>query len=246
MEEMRVDDLGQAAGVATTTIRLYQSKGLLPPPRLVGRTGWYGAHHLARLRLIARLQDDGFSLAGIAKLLEEWERGRNLDSIVGVESELDALLGDRHSVVLEADELIGRFPDGSMTPELVQRAAAAGLVELTEDGKFRLPDRRFADAGAALARLGVPLAVVLDEWDALIAHTDEIATRFIEIFESHLMPTDWRNELDAAETATLSQTLAELQTVAHDVIHAALDTRLSRSGRERLQHLLPPDQRSDT
>ena len=39
-DDMRVDDLARAAGVATTTIRLYQSKGLLPPPRLVGRTGY--------------------------------------------------------------------------------------------------------------------------------------------------------------------------------------------------------------
>ncbi|MHB1139051.1 MAG: MerR family transcriptional regulator, partial [Microthrixaceae bacterium] len=51
-QEMRVDDLARAAGVATTTIRLYQSKGLLQPPRLVGRTGWYGEAHLARLNVI--------------------------------------------------------------------------------------------------------------------------------------------------------------------------------------------------
>src|SRR5688500_9546618 len=69
LAEMRLDDLAAAAGVATTTVRLYRQRGLLPPPRLVGRTGWFGPHHLARLRLIARLQGDGFSLAGIGKLL---------------------------------------------------------------------------------------------------------------------------------------------------------------------------------
>src|SRR5687767_12274097 len=91
-EELRLDALAAAAGVATTTVRLYQQRGLLHGPRLVGRTGWYDSSHLARLRLIARLQDEGFSLAGIGKLLESWETGRELGDLVGVEEQLDALL----------------------------------------------------------------------------------------------------------------------------------------------------------
>src|SRR3990170_758885 len=104
-DEMRLDDLAAAAGVATSTVRLYRQRGLLPPPRLVGRTGWFGEHHLARLRLIARLQDEGFSLAGIGRLLETWERGRDLGDLVGVEAQLDQLLGRRTAVVLEPAEL---------------------------------------------------------------------------------------------------------------------------------------------
>ena len=236
---MRIDGLAREADVATTTVRLYQNKGLLPPPRLEGRTGWYGPHHLARLRLIARLQGDGFSLAGIKRVLEEWERGRSIEAIVGVESELDTLLGDRHAVVMGADELARRFPEGAMTPELVQRAAGLGLVELADDGRFRVPDRRFVETGAALARLGVPLDVVLDEWDALVAHTDDIADRFVAIFESHLLPATWRDGLDAAESDRLAHALAELQVVAHDVLRAALDRSLSQTGRRRLGQLLP-------
>ncbi len=239
--DLRIDDLARAVGIATTTVRLYQSKGLLPPPRLEGRTGWYGPHHLARLRLIGRLQGDGFSLAGIARLLEEWEQGRSLDAIVGVESHLDVLLGDRHAVEVDAPDLVGRFPEGSMTPELVQRASANGVVELTEDGRFRLPDRRFVDTGSALAQLGVPLDVVLDEWDTLVTKTDDMANRFISLFEEHLLPPDWRDDLDSERTAELAETLAKLQLIAHEVVAAALDASLARVGRTRVQQLLPPD-----
>lgn len=239
--ELRIDEFAREAGVATTTVRLYQSKGLLSPPRLEGRTGWYGPHHLARLRLISRLQDDGFSLAGIARLIKEWERGRSLDAIVGIESQLDVLLGNRHAVEVEADDLIGRFPDGSMTPELVQRASALGLVELTETGGFRLPDRRFVDTGAALAHLGVPLDAVLDEWNSLVAHTDVMASRFVGIFEDHLLPPDWREDLDSEKASALGETLAKLQLIAHEVVAAALDASLSRAGRERVEQLLPPE-----
>jgi DNA-binding transcriptional MerR regulator len=247
--EYRIDDLAREAGVASTTVRLYQNKGLLPPPRLEGRTGWYSSHHLARLRLIARLQNEGFSLAGIGRVLEEWEQGRSLDAIVGVEAQLDALLGDRHSVVLDAAELIERFPEGSMTPELVQRAAGLGLVELTDDGRFRLPDRRFVETGASLAHLGVPLDVVLDEWDALVAHTDDMAQRFIGLFEEHLLPNGWQDDLESERTDELAHVLAKLQVIAHEVTAASLDSSLARAGRDRMQQVLPglfPPTRDDT
>ncbi|MEO6629736.1 MAG: MerR family transcriptional regulator, partial [Aquihabitans sp.] len=208
--EYRLDDLARQADVASTTVRLYQAKGLLAAPRLEGRTGWYDDSHLSRLRLIARLQSEGHSLAGIADLLQQWEQGRSLDAVVGIELELDALLGEPHSVVLDPAELVGRFPDGSMTGELMQRAAALRLVTLTDDGKVRIADSRFLDAGSALARLGVPLDVVLDEWEALVAHTDDIANRFLTVFEQHLAPADWREDLDSDRTRELARTLAQL------------------------------------
>src|SRR6476469_849972 len=121
-KEFRLDELARRAKVASTTVRLYRSKGLLAPPRLEGRTGWYDESHLSRLKLIARLQAEGHSLAGIGDLLQQWEEGRSLDAVIGVEAELDALLGDGHAVVLDPAEVFERFPAGSMTPELMQRA----------------------------------------------------------------------------------------------------------------------------
>jgi DNA-binding transcriptional MerR regulator len=238
-DELRLDELARRANVASTTVRLYQSKGLLAPPRLEGRTGWYDDSHLSRLRLIARLQAQGFSLAGIAELLDQWERGRNLESVLGVEAELDALLGEVHAIVLDPIELLSAFPAGSMTPELMTRAAGLGLVAPTEDGKVRVADRRFLESGAALAHLGVPLDVVLDEWEALIAHTDDIANRFIALFERHLAPDHWSQGLDAEHAHALAATLAQLQATARQVVAAALDASVARLGQARLGALLP-------
>src|SRR5262245_10411740 len=100
--EYRLDEVARQADVASTTVRLYQARGLLAPPRLQGRVGWYDESHLRRLRLIARLQGEGYSLAGIANLIEQWERGRSLDAVIGVEAELDALVGDVHATVIDA------------------------------------------------------------------------------------------------------------------------------------------------
>jgi len=238
-DEYRLDELARRAGVASTTVRLYQARGLLDPPRLAGRTGWYNDAHLRRLQLVARLQSDGYSLAGIADLLERWQDGQSLDALVGVEVELDALLGERNAVTLGADELLARFPAAAMTPDLIQRASALGLVSLADDGSFRVADRRFLDAGSALAALGVPIAAVLDEWEQLVEHTDHMAARFIALFERELMPADWRDGLDADAAAELATTLARLQALARQVVVAALDASLARTGRARLGELLP-------
>lgn len=240
VEEMRLDALAAAAGVASTTVRLYQQRGLLAGPRLEGRTGWYDQTHLARLRLIGRLQEQGFSLAGIATLLESWEQGRDLADLVEVEGRLDALLHRSRAVVLAPAELSERFPAEALTPELVQRAAALGLVEAAEDGLLRVPDARFLDVGADLADLGVPLGVVLDQWEHLIGDADAIATRFAEVFEAHLLPEDWQQELDADALAEVAGSLVRLQRLAGRVLQAALDAAMVRIAEERLAGLQPP------
>lgn len=243
--EYRLDDLAREAGVPTTTIRLYRTRGLLAPPRMEGRTGWYGEAHLARLRLIARLQDQGFSLAGIGQLLDRWEQGRSLDALVGVEAGLDSLLTPPEGIDLESLELAARFPEGSMTGELMQRAIALGLVGPGADGTVHVTDRRFLEIGSALAHLGVPLEAVLDEWEALTAQTDAIAARFLDLFETHLAPEDWQHDLTADRAQDLAATLSELKVLSRDVLAAALDRSIAHLGTERLADLLPRSEPED-
>ncbi len=238
-EEMRIDELARQAGVATTTIRLYQHRGLLPGPRLEGRTGWYGPAHLDRLRLIARLQEDGHSLAGIGRLVEGWERGRDLSEVVGQEAGLAALFGSGREVVLTPAELAERLPPGATDPATMARAVEVGLVELTGDGRVRVPDARFVETGPALVALGVPLAVVLDEWQHLAAQTDEIADRFLRVFETHLVPDDIDlDRLDRDQVAALGGQLARLHQLAGQVVQASLDASIARLARARLAQLV--------
>ncbi len=67
--EMRVEQLSARADVTVDTIRYYQSKGLLDPPRREGRVAWYGDAHLERLARIRSLQQRGFTLATIVRLV---------------------------------------------------------------------------------------------------------------------------------------------------------------------------------
>ena len=254
---LRLDELARLAGVASTTVRLYQSKGLLPGPRLVGRTGYYDDSHLARLRLIARLQAEGFSLAGIGRLLESWARGLDLAQLVragagagdgagdgdgdGDDLGLDAVLGGPQPVVLDPAQLAARFPPGTLTPGTMARAVALGLVEPTTDGRFRTADPRFLDTGAELAALGVPTDVILDEWERLVAVTEEVAERFVDLFERHLLPPGWP-AVDRDQAVEVLETLRRVRRVATQVVAAAIDASVDRTAGRRLAALVrPPD-----
>ena len=56
---MTIDELARRTGMTVRNIRAHQSRGLVPPPEVRGRTGYYGDEHLARIELIKELQADG-------------------------------------------------------------------------------------------------------------------------------------------------------------------------------------------
>ena len=66
---MRVEQLSIRSGVSVDTIRYYQSKGLLDPPRRQGRVAWYHQGHIDRLERVRALQQRGFTLATIVRLV---------------------------------------------------------------------------------------------------------------------------------------------------------------------------------
>ncbi|MCK5752949.1 MAG: MerR family transcriptional regulator, partial [Mycobacterium sp.] len=69
MAEYRINELAEVSGVSVRNIRVYQDRGLLPPPKIKGRTGWYSTEHLVRLNLISRLLERGYTFATISELL---------------------------------------------------------------------------------------------------------------------------------------------------------------------------------
>jgi DNA-binding transcriptional MerR regulator len=78
-----IDELARRAGETSRNVRAYQARGLLPRPRLAGRSGVYDDRHLERLSTIRRLQDRGFSLAAIGELLDARDRGATLADVLG-------------------------------------------------------------------------------------------------------------------------------------------------------------------
>ncbi|MFD0350016.1 MerR family transcriptional regulator [Kitasatospora aburaviensis] len=88
--EYRVEELAEAAGITTRTLRFYRERKLLQPPRKEGRIAWYGDAHLARLRVIAELLERGHTLGGIAELIGAGESGRDVAELIGLEAAIVA------------------------------------------------------------------------------------------------------------------------------------------------------------
>jgi DNA-binding transcriptional MerR regulator len=82
--QLTIEELARRAGLSTRNIRAHRTAGLLPPPRLEGRTGRYDDEHLRRLAVVSRLQRRGWSLAAIREALDAREAGRSLDELLGI------------------------------------------------------------------------------------------------------------------------------------------------------------------
>jgi DNA-binding transcriptional MerR regulator len=73
-QDLTIEELAAASGMTVRNIRAHQARGLVAPPEVRMRVGYYGPEHIAALRLIRELQDDGFNLAAIKQLLSDAER----------------------------------------------------------------------------------------------------------------------------------------------------------------------------
>jgi DNA-binding transcriptional MerR regulator len=92
LAEYRLDDLARISGVSARNIRAYRERGLLDPPRRVGRSAYYDDYHLSQLRTINQLLRRGFNSAHIAEFFTSMRQGADLADILGIQR---AVLGPR-------------------------------------------------------------------------------------------------------------------------------------------------------
>jgi DNA-binding transcriptional MerR regulator len=224
---MTIEELASQAGVATSTVRLYQSRGLLPPPERRGRIGYYGPGHLARLRLIAQLQEEGFSLAGIKRLTEAWENGRGLDDVLGLETQVAAAWAAEEPVRLEPAQFAELFSGQEITPAVIERALRIGLVAF-DGGDIVVRSPQLLEIGSELARSGIPVAETLGEFEALQSVADSIAERFTAVFERHMWVPFVDAGLPGNEIQRLTASLQRLSALAESIVAVTLRDALRR------------------
>ena len=218
---MTIDELSRRSGVTARNIRSYQTQGILPPPVLAGRTGHYDQGHLARLRLVDRLQDQGFSLAGIVELLRAWEDGRSLGDVLGFEAALTEPWSDEEPERVTLEELVARFPDAAADPALALRAVELGLVE--PDGEmFVVPSPRLLQVGADLVAEGVPLGVTQDEVAELREEMARVAARFVRLFERYVWEPFAEAGMPPERLGEVTEALRRMRPLAAVAVQATL------------------------
>jgi len=179
VEELRVEELARQTDTSVDTIRFYQKRRLLAPPRRAGRVAWYGPDHVARLQRIRELQTRGFSLAVIRRLLDG-----ELDAI---DEPLAAAVADAAGEeLLTLDELAARAGVPAALLDTVVREGL--LLPRTRDGdpRFAASDAEIVTAGLALLEVGLPLPALLSLARRHHDATRDIAEEAVQLFDTHV------------------------------------------------------------
>ena len=133
--------------------------GLVPPPRKVGRIGLYGQSHLRRLQLIARLQDRGYSLAGIGDLLTAWRGGDALTDILGLEPD-ELVHVDEPGAPATLEQLTRLLP--ALVPDRLDELLATGVVEACGPNRYCIPSPSLLQLTLDALDAGIEPDAVLD------------------------------------------------------------------------------------
>ncbi len=214
--EYRVEALAAAAGISVDTVRFYQGRGLLELPRRSGRIALYDDDHLERLRRIKALQQRGFNLGVIARIL----RGE-------LDAADEALV---EAVVAGDDEAEGVTEEFWTLAELGQRAGVPEtLLEALEregvlvprhqhgEARYTEADLVALQAGLKLLAFGLPIGEVLDLARMHREAARAVAERAVTLFDRHIRQAHRGDEQAAAELVEAFHALlpATVSLVAH-------------------------------
>lgn len=233
--ELRVEELAERTGTTVRNVRAYQDRGLLPPPRRSGRVAFYSEVHLARLRLIGRLVERGYTLASIGELLQAWEAGHDIGEVLGLEEAINAPWATEAPETITTAELATLF--GVEPADGIARAVELGL--LTPDGdRYRVPSPRLLQVATVLHAAGVPLDAILEAGAALRVETDRIAALFTGLAMDHVVDADRMADAAPDELAAKADVVRRLRPLAEAATVAALAQSMDRATTERLSQEL--------
>jgi DNA-binding transcriptional MerR regulator len=223
--ELTIDELARETGMTVRNIRAHQSRGLLPPPEVRARTGYYGPEHVARLRLIQELQGNGYNLAAIKDLVERTS-GSAQDALDFARAILTPFEDERPEII-DAAELAERFVGGDQ--KQLRRAEKLGIVVPLGEGRYEIPSPTLVRAGETLIGLGIPLEKSLDVIESVARQADTVADAFVKLFLERIWkPFDRAGQPDPDWPAVLAA-LEQLRPLATEVLVAIFQPRMTQA-----------------
>ncbi len=229
-ELLTIEQLAARTGMTVRNIRAHVTRGLLPPPRLRGRTGFYGAEHVARLQLIAGLQQQGFNLASIRKLVTGPAAPSPQETIAFYRTALGPWLTEAPQIIGEAELAAGYglLPD----PALLARLRELGVVEPVGaepggHGQVRVLNPTLLRVGRELAGMGYGVEQLVGVLTVLLAHSRAVADAFVTMF----LEVHWRAYVEAGmppdRLPELRSVIEALQPLAAQAVVAAFQQEMT-------------------
>ncbi len=231
---MTIDELSRESGMTARNIRAHQSRGLLPPPTVRARTGYYGPEHLRRIRLIQDMQGQGFNLKAIERLLEMGARNGSRQTLEFQRTVLQPFSTEQPEMA-DAADLRDTFGD-PLDLKLIAKAERVGLLRPTGEDTWEVPSPTMLRAGRELVELGIPLDHALAVADSINRHTAAISKEFVKLFiKDVLEPIRDRGKRTEGDLAAAGEAVDRLRPLASDAVQASFGLVMTRAVERQLQ-----------
>ena len=223
-----VEELSRRTGMTVRSLRSYQSRKLLPPPTVRGRTGYYDERHVARIQLIQNLQGEGIKLHSIARMLDEG--GRSDADLLQFTRSVQTMFNEAEGAITTLEELAARFSvtDIEAGARLLDRAARLGLVRQIDEDSYEEISPRLLDIGEhAVSALGLGAQEALDVVAKLRKHADGVAKIYLDLFISNVWSPFVEADQPSEQWADVQRALDELRTLATEALTGAFELVMS-------------------
>jgi DNA-binding transcriptional MerR regulator len=220
---LTVEQLAYETGMSVRNIRNHQSRGLLPPPEVRARIGYYGPAHVARLRLIQEMQAEGFKLSAISRLIGE--HGADADRFVGLRQAVTAPFATEAPEVMTREELVERFSVDD--DRLLEKAQKLGLLVDLGDERYEAPSPALLRAAEEVTGMGIDLPAALAVIEKLNRNAQSSARAFVNLFvEEVWKPFDEAGRPDDGWEEII-KSIERLRPLAFDALNATFRLTLS-------------------
>lgn len=212
---LTVEQLAARSGMSVRNIRNHQSRGLLPPPEVRSRVGYYGEEHVSRLGLIQEMQAQGFKLNAIQRLIGEHA---SVEQFLGLKRAVTAPFETESPEVLSVEDLRQRFRDAG--PKETARAQKLGLLVPIADGLYEAPSPALLAAAEEVLARGVPLAAAFNVIEKVQRNSETTSRAFVALFLDEI----WKPFSDAGQPTDrwpdITEAIERLRSLASEVVLA--------------------------
>jgi DNA-binding transcriptional MerR regulator len=231
---LTIDQLAEKTGVSVRTIRFYSGKGLLPAPRLRGRTGLYDTSHRARLELIGELSALGFTLAAIEKRLERVPHDAGPEELALQLALLTPWTPEDPDDVDAAE--LARRAGRTLSPDDVRGLEALGVLTTLDDGRYRLHGPSTLTTGLEALHSDLPPELWRRAHEVIERHTTALAEDLMALFQDEVLQPYRERGRPADERSRLAAALSRLKPVTVQGVVTAFGRAVNRTIRARVGH----------
>ncbi len=215
---LTVEQLAHETGMSVRNIRNHQSRGLLPPPEVRARTGYYGARHVERLGLIQEMQAEGYKLSAIQRLLGD--QGATAERFIGLRRAATAPFETEAAEIATAAELEARFGQIADGPKSLTKAQELGLLIPIGDGTYEVPSPALLRAAEEVVARGVPLQAALSVIEQVRRNSESTARAFVKLFLDEVWEPFDNGERPDERWPEITETIERLRPLASEVLLA--------------------------